>query len=306
MTRVLLISTSVLVFAACSSSGSGSTTIAGGTNAGGTTAGTTTTGGATGGCFQFGYNCYGGGGAYPNCCPGLICNGSNQCVAPMATSAGETAAGSATGSATTGGATGGCASDLCGGTCCTLTETCIGGSCCANAQVCGSLCCLPVRVCVKDDGGNAVCAQQCHGLAGDCMADAPCCALSYLEDGGVRSLGGCVPLSTANQNTCRCYTPGDCNSISSTDSCAPAFDSQGVITGPYLCTPVGSSTAPGQGCSIVGTVCNTNLYCARDVYSNDFCSPSCTSDSDCGNPGVACCNSFCDAGTLLCCGLCGS
>jgi hypothetical protein len=47
-----------------------------------------------------------------------------------------------------------------------------------------------------------------------------------------------------------------------------------------------------------------NQFCSTDTSGNEFCSIACTSDSLCGNPGVACCDETCTGGRT-CCGLCG-
>jgi hypothetical protein len=80
------------------------------TTTGGSTTGTTgATGGTTtgGSCFTEGYNCLGGGGnTVPNCCPGLLCNQSNQCVAPTGGTTSSGTSSGTSGGGTTGTSTG--------------------------------------------------------------------------------------------------------------------------------------------------------------------------------------------------------
>jgi hypothetical protein len=98
---------------------------------------------------------------------------------------------------------------------------------------------------------------------------------------------------------CTCHTTTDCGS----GECAPLIgDSTGVISGPYVCLP--NDGENHDGCGVSDSCFASPQYCARDMDGNEFCSPPCSSNSDCGDAGVACCNATCQV-DMQCCGLCG-
>jgi hypothetical protein len=82
--------------------------------------------------------------------------------------------------------------------------------------------------------------------------------------------------------------------------CVPDINTGGLIAGPYVCVANDGSSHDGCG---GGTCQVTSQSCAADLLGNRFCSVACTSDLNCGNAGVACCNATCSPGH--CCGLCG-
>jgi hypothetical protein len=90
-------------------------------------------------------------------------------------------------------------------------------------------------------------------------------------------------------------------------ACGAAYGTVGgslVVVGPYVCTP--NDQAAGDGCGAF-SACSGSLRCAKDSHNNNFCSSSCTGNSTCGNPGVACCN-LVDVNfpNVQVCGLCAS
>lgn len=106
--------------------------------------------------------------------------------------------------------------------------------------------------------------------SGSCPMDSNCCLRT--NDGGPSM---CMQDPQVAQS-CLCATGADCAS----GSCAPAVDSSGNPTGPYVCKPDDGS--PYQGC--VGTAsCTAPFCCATDGKGNQFCAMPCTSDSTCGS-----------------------
>ncbi len=105
--------------------------------------------------------------------------------------------------------------------------------------------------------------------SGACPTDSPCCLRT--SDAGAQ----CAPDPQIPQ-TCLCEKGSDCAS----GACAPAVDSSGNPTGPYVCVPDDGS--PYQGCLGVSS-CTAPYCCVTDKHGNLFCSKPCTSDSTCGS-----------------------
>jgi hypothetical protein len=148
--------------------------------------------------------------------------------------------------------------------------------------------------------------------SGQCRSANPCCQPSVLADGGLTTSGACTPAGIPlSQYPCICSVQSDCSWVATGYGvCAPIANGSGVIAGPYSCAlPDGQRY---DGCFIRGTemLCgggsSTNDYCSSDSRGNQFCSVGCNQDSDCGNPGVACCNGTCSSPSGKCCGLCGN
>jgi hypothetical protein len=108
----------------------------------------------------------------------------------------------------------------------------------------------------------------------------------------------CAANPTANAYACLCVTSAECSG-----ECIPDVNSAGAITGPYICWL--NDGASHDGCRGALNFCTvSDQYCSTDQEANQFCSIACSSDSFCGNSGVAGCNTSCSQG--MCCGLCGS
>jgi hypothetical protein len=170
---------------------------------------------------------------------------------------------------------------------------------CPTAR-CGGSCCGSGNICVMDKGGHEFCAVKCHNTR-DCPGASPCCE-PVIDDGGYSGHGACQPNPLSNDwYSCLCALKTDC---ASGGACAPAVNTSGIITGPYVC--VLSDGQGHNGCAGEGIPqsCSNALYCARDNEGNDFCAIPCTHDALCNNPGVSCCNTQCSQGS--CCGLCGN
>ena len=196
----------------------------------------------------------------------------------------------------------GCPTALCGAICCSSMQSCVEGSCCDSTQICGSRCCVSgLEVCLQDSAGGKSCVQACT-FGSECGSTYPaCCTPIATGDGGFLPFGGCVYDPSLAIYGCICANIDDCIVFTSS-SCAPRFNDAGVITGPYVCVSDDASAA-GAGCGrFPAKNCPSTTFCSGDSQNNDFCSPSCTSDAVCGNPGIACCNATCSAGS--CCGLC--
>lgn len=101
-----------------------------------------------------------------------------------------------------------------------------------------------------------------------CPIESPCCMNT--GDAGPQ----CVADPQIPQ-TCLCEKGNDCGS----KACAPAVDSSGNPTGPYVCVPDDGS--PYRGC-IGFASCTAPYCCVTDKKGNQFCALPCTSDSTCG------------------------
>lgn len=92
-----------------------------------------------------------------------------------------------------------------------------------------------------------------------------------MADGGAQ----CSPDPQVPQ-ACLCERGSDCAS----QTCAPAVDSSGNPTGPYVCVPDDGS--PYRGCKGFAS-CSAPYCCVTDKKGNQFCAMPCTSDSTCGS-----------------------
>jgi len=140
---------------------------------------------------------------------------------------------------------------------------------CPATQICGSQCCVGTQVCAQDSFGNPSCTHPCM-TSGTCPMDAPCCLRVSADAGAL-----CMPDPQVPQ-TCLCDKESACGS----NTCAPAVDSSGQPTGPYVCGPDDGS--PYRGC--VGPAsCSAPYCCVTDKMGNKFCAMPCSSDSSCGS-----------------------
>ena len=142
-------------------------------------------------------------------------------------------------------------------------------------------------------GGCQAAGGGCNNSA-DCCDESPCCT-NYVH-------ASCGAVPAAPPPYCLCTHGSDCSFFLDSSECVPRVISSGKLTGPYVCVNNDGQFYDGcRGfpCSVAGQ------SCAIDQAGNRFCSVSCTSDSSCNNPGVACCNAPCQDGGK-CCGLCGS
>ena len=239
----------------------------------------------------------------------VACSSSSGGTTGFTSTAGSNGSGSGgtTGSSSNGSSSGttsggSCAAALCNGTCCASGDQCIADACCPAAQSCGSTCCSAGAECVKDTAGNQACAVTCQ-TSSDCTGAATPCCEPTTTNGVFSGSGVCEAApTTANPYDCLCGITSECGFFTSaTPECIPAVNSSGILTGPYICG--NDDGASHDGCKGPLTVCSVgNQYCSTDSKANEFCSIECTSDSLCGNPGVACCNATC--GSSMCCGLC--
>ena len=179
-----------------------------------------------------------------------------------------------------------CPEALCNGVCCADGGQCIANACCPAAQVCDSACCVSGMACVAGTGGTHSCGMLCQ-KGTDCPSATPCCSAMT---------GSAEGVCTNATSGCLCLASTECDG----GECAPQVNASGVITGPYVC--VANDGSAHNGC--LDTSCQlTSQTCAVDLIGNQFCSTSCSHDSNCVNAGVACCNATCPGGH--CCGLCG-
>jgi hypothetical protein len=180
-----------------------------------------------------------------------------------------------------------CPQALCNGVCCGDAGQCIANACCPSAQVCDSACCNPGVPCVASASGGHVCGMLCQ-RGGECPAATPCCTS---VDGGPEG------ICQVGSDSCLCLTGADCAS----GACIPEVTGSGLISGPYVCGA--NDGTSHQGCADAGTCQLSNQSCSHDLLGNQFCTVPCSSDLNCANTGVACCNAVCAQGH--CCGLCG-
>jgi len=138
-----------------------------------------------------------------------------------------------------------------------------------------------------------------HGAAcsssSDCGTAFPCCAYDSQS---------CVTLEELGPSGyCTCNDYADCAFDHYYQECVPLLTASGYFVGPYACIPNDGKyfdgCRDGVACSVPGQ------YCATDLSGSKFCSVPCEFNKDCQNPGVACCNTTCDATGGACCGLCG-
>lgn len=197
----------------------------------------------------------------------------------------------------------GASSPLCQQMCpSTLPITCSGGPtgtfCCPSDTQCGAnaLCELPTSGgtggssavggsggSTDSSGGTSAGGGAFGGVmhcstSAECPSSTPCCmnALS----GGI-----CGPVGVYE---CRCTSGSECSS----KACAPAVDSSGNPSGPYVCVP--NDGAPYHGCSGFLTSCAPEYCCFTDSNQNQFCSAPCSGDNQCGS---ATCNTYSNANT---------
>jgi hypothetical protein len=106
---------------------------------------------------------------------------------------GSTSSGSS-GGGTTGAS---CATALCGGICCSSTQSCVNNACCSPSQVCGPVCCTTGSSC-NADAGTCSCSQ-CPIFA-HCASNGGCdCNTGYDACDG-----GCFTLSSDDRNCGTC------------------------------------------------------------------------------------------------------
>jgi hypothetical protein len=157
-------------------------------------------------------------------------------------------------------------------TCCGSSATCLGGSCCANANVCGT-------VCLSAPCNSSQC-ETCDSSSGTCV--------------------GCPSGHTCQNGTCCTNTYGTC---SGNGDCCSGTCCQGTCCGSgQVCLSNGSCATPN--CSVFN--CLSFCVCASDTSGAEYCttggySGDCTTDKDCPR------GSFCgenDFGISSCLTLC--
>jgi hypothetical protein len=120
--------------------------------------------------------------------------------------------------------------------------------------------------------------------------------LNYQNAGPSQLVGTCsasagLPLPCTSTAQCPQGTATDSNNIGGV--CVPNSNGTGLVSGSWVCQPV--SGAAYQGCALpnstADTDCPNNFDCWSFGYGGTgFCTTSCNTDSDCGQPGVACCD----------------
>ena len=173
-----------------------------------------------------------------------------------------------------------------------------------DAGLCGTVCCATGTICENDSAGNPYCATLCEAPTDCTAADAGCCQ-PLLVGGNYMGQSICTPRPyTVTPYSCTCTSGADCLNR---QECAPLIgDSSGFISGPYVCLP--NDGQNHHGCALPPSTCSVQgQYCATDNGGNEFCSQGCdpdAGDTECKNPGIACCNATCHD-NMRCCGLCG-
>jgi hypothetical protein len=168
-----------------------------------------------------------------------------------------------------------------------------GTSCCAgNGATAGSppnqnvLYCNPTPNCVQPgqqpayDDGTDCCSGEAYD--DDDVGNGPTQLIGKCQ--GVRGL----PLP--------CMTVADCpQPEDAAQACVPASNPSGIISGSWICQE--NDGANYDGCSPTANIGNYELnYCGAgfDCWAipgnSEFCTTSCNVDADCGQPGVACCD----------------
>ena len=231
------------------------------------------------------------------CCQGGSCQGGNS---TSACGSGGGGCSSCTGGETcNGGQCGTTCTNPCGGGCCAATDQCISNQCCPAAQTCGATCCSAGATCYKDQAGNQKCGVNCS-VSSSCPAGTDCCVL--LQNGS----GVCAKQD--GSFLCKCTMSSDCSRLAATPACVPDAANDAVRSNDYVCKP--NDAAPYHGCNAGSGCCDSTHDCVADALGNQFCSRACTRDLQCGNAGIACCNTdatchncfaSCAAGSCMTC-----
>jgi hypothetical protein len=113
----------------------------------------------------------------------------------------------------------------------------------------------------------------------------------------------CEPQSTcdpehANGCVLECSQRSNCANDPGGPSCAPVAKNGVVSAQAMICRP--DDGGAYHGCQfLANNGCASGYDCWRDNVMNEFCARSCNADSDCGNPGIACCNRFVKCNRLI-------
>ena len=175
---------------------------------------------------------------------------------------------------------------------CPNGQACLNGQCCSTP--CGSSCCSGNAMCLQDSAGNARCAQLCAKNS-DCPSATNCCS-----DVPGSTNRACIAYAPGAK--CSCQNNSDCTAVGTNTACAPQVSNDIIQSRTYICKP--NDALAWNGCNPgAGSCCPTNYDCRGDSNGNRFCARTCSSNSQCGNPGVACCST---AGCFNCVSSCSS
>ena len=197
-------------------------------------------------------------------------------------SAAGTAAGSTTGS-TTGSTSGACSAPQtlsdCGEAAGVINTCCMGTQPTWTAE---TLCqALTSPGTAPDSACASFAGQTCADLeiAFNTPVDGNCCCPTGQNCDQVS--GSCVTV---------CASSADCTSDNSTPACAPDGNAQLIEEGGtdgFICRP--SDGVGYDGCGGANNECRSPFDCWT-APEGQFCTLSCNVDADCGNPGIACCD----------------
>ncbi len=255
----------------------GSTTSSSTTSGASSTSGTATTGGSTSGATG---------------CTDLCFDGDTQCSGTQVQTCGPTSAGCLDFSAPAACPAGQLCDSVIGG-CQPLCQVSAVVSGCDTAAATINPCCAGS---LGPTSGAALCAlevsagndpqaqcttlagQTCAAIAAEYVAVSTCCcpAGQYCDES--TSAWSCSPSCTSN---------AACAGLTARPSCAPNNNGAGLVDTPYLCQP--DDAAAFHGCTGSLTNCSGSYDCWTNGHG-EFCTLSCNVDADCGQPGVACCD----------------
>ena len=145
--------------------------------------------------------------------------------------------------------------------------------------------------CSAGAAANPATYHDVYKAAGQC-----CCPSGESCDYQDTTGWACIKSCTAN---------ADCTTAGQT-ACVPSFDptKDAIVRAPHVCKP--DDGAPYHGCNGALVTCSgaTN-FCYADSIGY-FCTHQCTTDTQCGNPGNACCQALTSggSGTGNACGVC--
>lgn len=144
---------------------------------------------------------------------------------------------------------------VCGSSCCTSTQTCVNGTCCASDSVCGSSCCSSSQTCVNGIcvNPNSVCGSICCTSSQTCINGICCASESVCSSNCCSSTQTCLNGTCVNPGSaCGAYTCSAGESCCGNTTCCLATQ---TCCGKYCCYPNeaccnGICCNPGQTCNV--------------------------------------------------------
>jgi hypothetical protein len=115
----------------------------------------------------------------------------------------------------------------CGGSACSVGETCIDDECCSEQRQCADRCCAEGQLCAALAGsGESQCWDPCDASAA-CPDSAPCCAVISQNGASDLPVGVC---SAPSGYACACMADDECVRVNTETTCRPFLSQPGVST----------------------------------------------------------------------------